>query len=105
VDAAVLWISPAGGQHKQAMSRTLGRLNTKLHAFVDGECILTAGTAVDVVHAPALLEGLEANKVILDKAYDSDALRELIIGQGMKACIPPRKGCLAPSAYDKELYK
>lgn len=102
--------NPAGGQQNQAMSRTKGGLNTKLHAAVDGLCqpqslILTAGTEADVVHAPALLEGLEARKVILDKAYDSDALRELIFGQGMKACIPPRKGRLAPAAYDQDLYK
>lgn len=73
--------NPAGGQKKQAMSRTKGGLNTKLHAAVDGcgqpqALILTAGSEADVVHAPALLEAVEAKHVLMDKAYDSDALRE-----------------------------
>lgn len=102
--------TPPGGQEKQAMSRTKGELNTKLHAAVHRRCqpqalILTAGTEADVVHAPALLESVEARRVLMDKAYDSDALRELIESQGMKACIPPRSNRGAPAAYDKELYK
>jgi transposase len=102
--------NPAGGQEKQAMSRTKGGLNTKLHAAVDGRCqpqslILTAGTQANVVHAPALLESVEGRRVLMDKAYDSDALRELIASKGMKACIPPRNNRATPAAYDKELYK
>jgi transposase len=102
--------NPAGGQQQQAMSRTKGGLNTKLHAAVDGRSqpqalILTAGTEADVVHAPALLESVEARHVLMDKAYDSDALRELIEVQGMKPCIPPRSNRVAPAAYDRRLYK
>jgi transposase len=102
--------NPAGGQEKQAMSRTKGGLNTKLHAAVDGNCqpqalILTAGTQADVVHAPELLESVEAEYVLMDKAYDSDALRELIESKGMKSCIPPRSNRTAPAEYDKDLYK
>lgn len=102
--------NPAGGQEQQAMSRTKGVLNTKLHAAVDGRSqsqalILTAGTEADVVHAPALLESVEARQVLMDKAYDSDALRELIQSKGMKCCIPPRSNRLAPASDDKQLYK
>ncbi|TDU62098.1 transposase, partial [Prosthecobacter fusiformis] len=102
--------NPAGGQEQQAMSRTKGGLNTKLHAAVDGRCqpqslILTAGTEADVLHAPALLESVEGRRVLMDKAYDSDGLRELIASKGMKACIPPRSNRVAPAAYDKALYK
>lgn len=102
--------NPAGGQQNQAMSRTKGGLNTKLHAAVDVRSqpqalILTAGTEADVVHAPALLESVEAKRVIMDKADDSDALRVHIHRQGMKACIPARRGRRPPAAYDRELYK
>ena len=38
----------------------------------------------------------------MNKAYDSDALRELMLAsKGMKACIT----AAAPATYDKELYK
>lgn len=102
--------NPAGGQEKQAMSRTKGGLNTKLHAAVDGRgqpqgLILTAGTEADVMHAPALLESVEGRQMLMDKAYDSDALRELIKSKGMKACIPPRSNRVAPAFYDKKVYK
>lgn len=43
--------------------------------------------------------------VLMDKAYDSDALRELIASKGMKSCIPPRSNSVAPVPYDKKLYK
>jgi len=75
--------NPAGGQEQQAMRRTKGGLNTKLHTAVDRRSqpqalILTAGAEADVVHAPALLESVAARHVLMDKAYDSDALREVI---------------------------
>ncbi|GAA5149474.1 hypothetical protein GCM10023213_47230 [Prosthecobacter algae] len=41
-------------------------------------------------HAPALLESVVARRVGMDKAYDGDALRELMESQGMKTCISPR---------------
>ena len=50
--------NPAGGQEPQAL-------------------LLTAGTEADVVHAPALLESVQTRQVLMDKADDSDALREL----------------------------
>lgn len=58
---------PVGGQEKQAMSRTKGGLNTKLHAAVDKRSqplalILIAGTEADVVHAPALLESADTRR-------------------------------------------
>ena len=88
--------NPAGGQAAQAMGRTKGGLNTKLHALTDDrsqpQClILTAGPEADVVHAPSLLEAASARHVLMDRAYDSDALREFVAAKGMQACIPPRK--------------
>ena len=102
--------NPAGGQHTQAMGRTKGGLNTKLHALTDGcaqpqSLILTAGPQADVSHAPSLLEHATGVHALMGRAYDSDELRELIASKGMKACIPPRKNRRAPAAYDVELYK
>ena len=88
--------NPAGGQQAQGMGRTKGGLNTKLHAAIDEQAqpqalVLTAGQEVDVVHAATLLENAAGTHALMDLAYDSDALRELIAARGMKACIPPRK--------------
>ena len=46
--------------------------------------ILTPGQQGDITTAPALLEGIPAEHVLADKAYDSNALRGLIgqAGQG-----------------------
>jgi len=50
--------------------------------------MLTGGQVHDVVPAPALLEGIKGGAVIADKAYDSNALRQLIADAGMRAVIP-----------------
>lgn len=102
--------NPAGGQQAQAMGRTKGGLNTKLHAATDEHAqpqslVLTAGEEADVTHAPTLLENARGSHALMDRAYDSDSLRELIAAKGMKACIPPRKNRTAPASYDVELYK
>lgn len=103
--------NPSGGQQGQGMGRTKGGLNTKLHAATDDLCqpqslLLTAGQEADVTHAPTLLEGsTTGSHALMDRAYDSDALRELIAAKGMKACIPPRSNRHAPATYDVKLYK
>ena len=43
--------------------------------------------------------------MLMDKAYDSDALRDLLQSKGMKAHIPLRSNRVTPAAYDKEPYK
>ena len=102
--------NPAGGQAAQAMGRTKGGLNTKLHALCDDRAqpqalILTAAQQADVSHAAGLLEQAEARHVIMDRGYDSDSLRDLITAKGMKPCIPPRSNRKTPLAYDTTLYK
>jgi transposase len=70
-------------------------LTTKLHALVDAlgnpaRWILTAGQVHDVTQAEPLLEGIEAEKVIADKARDSQSLLETIQNRGAEAVIPSR---------------
>jgi transposase len=67
--------------------------------------ILTPGQRGDVTQAEALLEGLRANHVLADKAYDSNALRSFIAKMGADAVIPcnPTRKRLIP--YDFEIYK
>ena len=67
--------------------------------------ILTAGARHDVTQAPALMTGYTCQYIIADAAYDSDALREMIVAQGAVAVIKPRKNRVEDRPYDKEMYK
>ena len=74
-------------------------------AFVPLRFILTAGARHDVTQAPALMTGYTCQYIIADAAYDSDALREMIVAQGAVAVIRPRKNRVEARPYDKEMYK
>jgi Transposase and inactivated derivatives len=67
--------------------------------------ILTPGQRGDVTQAPALLEGIEARHVLADKAYDSNALRQIVENMGAQAVIPCNPTRKAPIPYDFEIYK
>ena len=42
---------------------------------------------------------------VMDKGYDSDAIRQQLTARQMDAVIPPRSNRKTPLDYDKELYK
>jgi transposase len=67
--------------------------------------ILTGGHVHDVVPAPALLEGAQGGAVIADKAYDSNALRQIIAHAGMIAVIPSTRSRKVAIPHDTTLYK
>ncbi len=41
----------------------------------------------------------------MDKAYEGDETRQLIVDLGMEPVAPPKSNRLRPWQYDKELYK
>ncbi len=53
--------------------------------------IITRGTTADCTQAAQLIEGISAEHLLTDKGYDSDAIVEQAIAQGMTPAIPPRK--------------
>ncbi len=65
---------------------------------------LTPGHRHDVTQAGALLEGYAAGAVVADRGYDADWLVERIAAAGGEAVIPPKRGRVAPRAYDQNLY-
>ena len=92
------------------MGRSRGGLTTKIHMAVDGlgrplSLILTPGQRGDAPMAPALLKELAPRRVLADKAYDSNAIRALIMDMQAEAVIPcnPTRKTLIP--YDFEAYK
>jgi transposase len=67
--------------------------------------LITAGTTADCAQAHQLIEGIDAEHLLADKGYDSDAIVEAARNQGMHAQIPPRKNRKEQREYDKDLYK
>lgn len=57
--------------------------------------------------APAydLIDGLAAQNVIADKAYDGKRLYDKVIEQGGDPVVPPRRHRKRKHAYDRALYK
>jgi transposase len=67
--------------------------------------ILTPGQRGDATQAQALLQGFAPRRVLADKAYDANNLRDAIADAGAEAvipCLPIRK---RPIPHDAEAYK
>jgi transposase len=116
IDATIVKAHPhAAGclipeQENEALGRSKGGFTTKIHAVVDAlgmpvDISLTGGHRNDITQAETLLKDKTPNKLIADKAYDSDAFREQLTEQGIEAVIPPRAKRKSPASYDKEVYK
>ncbi len=66
---------------------------------------VTSGTVADCTKACSLIEGIDAEYLLADKGYDSDAFVEKVEENGSTAVIPPRKNRKKQRDYDKYLYK
>ncbi len=65
---------------------------------------LTAGQKGDAPQAAALIEGLPAQVVMADTAYDADALRQAITDKRAIAVIPNNPSRTFKHPLDKQLY-
>ncbi len=65
---------------------------------------LTAGQAGDAPQAAQLIEGLAAEIVMADAAYDSDAFRTVIAAKGAQAVIPNNPSRAQKYPLHKPLY-
>ena len=102
--------SGARGCDEQALGRSRGGLTTKIHALIDGLgrplCfLLTPGQAADCRHALALLEGLVVERLIGDRAYDTNELRDWCTEHGTEAVIPSKRNRKMPIPHDRQAYK
>jgi len=52
-----------------------------------------------------LIEGINAEYLLADRGYDSNAILEQAENQGMNAVIPPKKNRRVQRPYDKDLHK
>lgn len=65
---------------------------------------LTAGQRGDAPQALPLIEGLPAEAVMADTAYDSDIIRQAIAERGALAVIPNNPSRASKHPLDKHLY-
>lgn len=52
-----------------------------------------------------MIEGISAEHLLADKAYDSEAIISLAERQGINPVIPPKSNRKDPREFDKHLYK
>jgi transposase len=99
------------GEQNQAIGRSRGGLNTKIHALSDAKgrliaILLTGGEAHDCPFAQRLLKRTGPPKRMLaDKAYDTAELRSMLATRGAKPVIPNKSNRNQPFAFNMRLYK
>jgi len=85
-------------------------LTTKIHVVVDAlgnpvAVSLTPGQASDISQAAPLLEEVEPEAFLADKAYDADALIETLDERGITPVIPPKANRIERRETDFALYR
>jgi transposase len=97
---------PAGGQAPQAMGRTKGGLNTKIHAVVNARSqaiviALSSGTEADISLAEELTECLPEDSTLIG----GSTLRQTAAIKGVKTCIPGRANRKRTVPFSAKLYR
>ncbi|WP_099050372.1 IS5 family transposase [Acetobacter persici] len=98
------------GGMDQATGRSRGGLTTKIHAIVDAAgkaaaLSLTPGQRADITEAEPLLDEVDPEVFIADKAYDADPLIEKLEERGITPVIPSKKNRRTPRKILFSLYK
>jgi len=108
---APLGIGRKRGEQNQAIGRSRGGRNTKIHAIADAKgrllsILLSGGEAHDCPPAESLIRSTKpAQKLLADKAYDSAALRQWLQKRGTKPVIPNKSNRKQPFSFDRRSYK
>lgn len=70
---------------------------------------LSAGQAHDGVEGRKLLSNwdkpMQGLPLTMDRAYEGDETRQLVLDIGMKPVVPPKSNRIHPWQYDRTLYK
>jgi len=101
-----------GNQKQEALGRSRGGFSTKIHlrTNANGEPLtfdVTGGEAHEVKGYEALIElhDVAPDRLLGDKGYDSDAIRDDLTKRGIAPVIPPRSNRKTPIEYDHEAYQ
>jgi len=66
---------------------------------------ITAGTVADCKYGEKLIEGIDAEALLADRSYDTNAIINTASAAGMTVVIPPKKNRKEQREYDEYLYK
>ncbi|XWN34983.1 MAG: IS5 family transposase [Roseivirga sp.] len=113
IDASHIKVHPHGTGAvggNEAMNRTKGGFNTKLHLAVDASgmplrAIITAGTEADCKQGVELLKDLPAGGVIADRGYDTEQVVKEVKSKNRQCVIPSRKHRKVARSYNREVYQ
>ena len=104
--------SACSGLRNQAIGVSRGGKNTKIHVIINERMqllsvSLTGGHIHDSEPALDLFAEIELNgkKVLADKAYSCDKIRDYLEGHGAQICIPDKANFKVKHAFDAEVYK
>ena len=105
----------------QAIGRSRGGLNTKIHMVAASACsavlfALSPGQDHDAPHGRELLKKMGPRKkeqegeqlelfLVADRAYEGDETRQLAVALGYTPVIPPRSNRRHPWDYNRPIYK
>src|SRR5438309_2650240 len=98
------------GTQSQAIGHSKGGLTTKILALTDAlgslvRFVLLPGNRYDTVGVEPLIQDIEFEGLIADKAFDADWIIDELNERGAKIVISQRPGRRAPLAIDREIYK
>ncbi len=101
--------SGARGGGEEALGRSRGGLTTKIHALADAlgrplGFLLTPGQAADCRQARALLEGVTFERLIGDRGYDTNEIRDWLEEHQAEAVIPSKRNRKVPIPHDPQAY-
>ncbi|NVN13535.1 MULTISPECIES: IS5 family transposase [Nguyenibacter] len=99
-----------GGPQSQAIGRSKGGITTKILALTDalGNLVrfkLLPGNRYDTIGVAPLIDGINFEALLGDKAFDANWIIEELDQRGAKVVISQRSQRKNPRAIDEEIYK
>ena len=67
--------------------------------------IATDGTVADCSKAGDLIDGVDADYLLADRGYDTDAVIKQATEAGIEVVIPPKKNRKKQREYNKDIYE
>ena len=67
--------------------------------------LVTDGTTSDCTQASRLIEGITAEHLLADKAYDTNEILDACNSQNITPVIPPKSNRKQKRDFDRDLYK
>lgn len=98
----------------QSIGKSRGGWNTQIHmvaadARTAVAFTLSPGNAHDAPQGRKLMSRLQrpvdATALVMDKAYEDNATRQLALDLGFDPVVPPKSNRVDPSEYNQEMYK